>query len=198
MYGNMQVRLVFIATLFCAASRPASAVPVLWTLANVSFTAGSGGGTATGSFVFDADTNTYSAIDIVTTAFGSLPASHFVATHPLASAVTMVFLTGTPSNLTGVRLLLLQPSSALSNAGGTRTLAASAAEGTCTNSVCNNATQDVRTLASGGSLVGTPVATSVPALPVPALSMGATVAVGFLLAGVALLAMRRRGSGFAA
>src|SRR5258708_19781801 len=42
----------------------ASAAPVVWTLSGVTF---SDGGTASGSFIFDADTNTYSSINVTTT-----------------------------------------------------------------------------------------------------------------------------------
>jgi hypothetical protein len=41
----------------------ASADGVTWTLSGVTF---SGGGTASGTFVYDADTNTFSSVDIVT------------------------------------------------------------------------------------------------------------------------------------
>lgn len=47
------------------APAPAAAVPLLWSLDNVSF---AGGGTASGSFVFDAETNSYS--DVLVTAEG--------------------------------------------------------------------------------------------------------------------------------
>jgi hypothetical protein len=54
--------LIAIALMFTWGS--ASAIPVQWTLEDVVF---ADGGTASGSFVFDADTSTYSRTDIVTT-----------------------------------------------------------------------------------------------------------------------------------
>jgi hypothetical protein len=60
-----------VAALACAAVVAfspvnASATPVLWNL-NATVTGASASGTATGSFVYDADTNTYSSVAITTT-----------------------------------------------------------------------------------------------------------------------------------
>jgi hypothetical protein len=49
---------------------PAAAIPVTWELQNAVFTSGR---TATGSFVFDADTGVYSNINIDT---GPAPTNH--------------------------------------------------------------------------------------------------------------------------
>ncbi len=46
-----------------AMSSTAVAAPVKWTLVDVTF---SDGGTASGSFMYDADTNVFSAVDITT------------------------------------------------------------------------------------------------------------------------------------
>src|SRR5260370_9871267 len=67
----------------------ASASPVLWTLVGVAF---NDGGTASGSFVYDANTNTYSSINMTTTA-GSVRTSG--ATYHFVSG-------GIPANSSGV------------------------------------------------------------------------------------------------
>lgn len=53
-----------VAMAFLAGPMSARAVPLMWNLQGVTF---DDGGTATGSFVYDADTQTYSAINIQTT-----------------------------------------------------------------------------------------------------------------------------------
>ena len=56
--------LKMIAFVLLAGSMSVQAAPRVWTLQGVTF---DDGGTATGSFVYDIDTQTYSAIDIQTT-----------------------------------------------------------------------------------------------------------------------------------
>ena len=51
-------------------SAPASAIPITWNLQNVTF---NDGNTATGSYVYDADINQYSSINITTSAGNSSP-----------------------------------------------------------------------------------------------------------------------------
>jgi len=64
------MRLISIAVVLTALSLPASATPITWTLTGVIFTDGA---TATGSFVFDADTLTFSDIDVVFTPASGAP-----------------------------------------------------------------------------------------------------------------------------
>lgn len=52
----------------------AHATPITWTLAGVTF---DDGGTAAGSFVFDADTSSYTDVDITTTAGFASPGTQF-------------------------------------------------------------------------------------------------------------------------
>jgi hypothetical protein len=73
------MRRLILAAL-TALSLAASAAPVRWDLVGFAF---NDGGTASGSFVFDADTSTYSSIDIVTTPGSLLSGTHYGA---LASA----------------------------------------------------------------------------------------------------------------
>jgi PEP-CTERM motif len=69
----MKQGLLIMFALGCATLAHAGAIQ--WTLQNVTF---DDGGTASGTFFYDADTNTYSNIDIVTTA--GLPADSFTGT----------------------------------------------------------------------------------------------------------------------
>lgn len=104
-----------ILLLLCNA---AWAAPVRWTLSGVLLS--SPDGTASGSFVYDADTNTYSNVDITTTAFTILvdsvpvavPGNHYTA---VGSGTTGSYLLTTASGGALV-LLFAQP---LTNAGGT-------------------------------------------------------------------------------
>jgi hypothetical protein len=63
--------LVSIVALFSAS---ANATPVVWYLSGVTY---DDGGTASGSFTYDADTNTYSAISVSTTAGSSITTAKF-------------------------------------------------------------------------------------------------------------------------
>src|SRR5258708_17612531 len=93
----------------------ASAAPVVWTLSGVTF---SDGGTASGSFIFDADTNTYSSINVTTTT-GSVRtgASYSVQNGGGASSLGMVTLVS--ANLAGTPALALSFSASLTNTAGT-------------------------------------------------------------------------------
>lgn len=176
-------RLSLIAILFAVAS-PVFAVPVTWTLTGVTF---SDGGTAAGSFVYDADTNTFSSINISVTG-GSLPAVTYVTTHPLAVANFPSFLPTASGNLTGVRVIVLSVGSALTNAAGTIALVATLAEGPCDNATCSSAS-GVRSFAAGGSLVGTAAPTAIPAISTAVLTLAAV-----LLGAAGLRMMRRPGA----
>ncbi len=56
--------VAFVAACCLSLAAPVHAVPILWTISGASF---DDGGTLTGSFVYDADTDTYSSISITTT-----------------------------------------------------------------------------------------------------------------------------------
>ena len=86
----------------------AQATPIIWYLSNVTFT---GGGMASGSFTYDASTNTYSAINISTTG-GSLPATTYTA-DSIGLASGLALTEGLNRNW------LLAFSSPLTNGGGT-------------------------------------------------------------------------------
>jgi hypothetical protein len=93
-------------------SLTASAAPLLWTLEGVTF---AGGGTASGSFDFNADTNVYSNVDITTTTGGSVTGSTYLFTCgqdvPACTGVTpnsteALFLTTNAANQSGLPAIL--------------------------------------------------------------------------------------------
>lgn len=125
---------LFLALLFAASN--ATAIPVTWNLDDVVF---DDGGSATGSFTFDAGTGTFSSINITTSANGSLGASYGEQVG-VSSATTLDFLEigGVAGGVIGFSRLLLSLDSAMMDAGGTIGLALTpwAVEGVCTNESC--------------------------------------------------------------
>jgi hypothetical protein len=73
---------LFVAAL---SAQSASANPILWNLVGVTF---DDGGTASGSFVYDADTNTYSNISITTTAGSEFGGATYTLINDIADAPT--------------------------------------------------------------------------------------------------------------
>jgi hypothetical protein len=147
------------------------ASPIVWSLSGVAF---SDGGTATGSFTFDADTSAYSAIDIQT-AGGSIPGTLYLDTDTslpaLGAFIFIAFPVASPG--LGTQEFLLQFSSALTDAGGVDP-ASFGAEGPCVSAACDGFT-GLRNVTSG----------SVTAAPEPS-----SFALGLLGAAI-VLAMRR-------
>jgi hypothetical protein len=148
--------LVRFLIALCTVALAASAGPITWNLVGVTFV---DGGTATGSFVFDADTGTYSSIDIVTTAGFGYPAETFttVCTSPCkgetAGADDMLLLTSiTSADFTGMPgLAIFTPlRDPLSDAGGVIELTGGTAyEALCANSTCEGPTGVARHVESG-------------------------------------------------
>jgi hypothetical protein len=168
----------------------ASAAPIRWTLTNVTF---ADGATASGSFIYDANTNTYSAVSIATTTTATFTGQAYItAVTPESSAIFAVVVT-TGAFTTGTPDFFLLPVSSLTNAGGTLALTVGASpssdssEGQCANMACTApAVSPIRQVATG-SLVGAPVAATVPTLG----SVGLAI-LSVLLAASAFLLMRRR------
>jgi hypothetical protein len=166
--------------LFLVGSVPALAVPVTWTLSGVTF---NDGGVATGSFVYDVDTNQFSAINLVTTT-GSLVSGatfSFDCQSPCTgSAPTSVFdlyLTTPPSNnLTGTAALDLVFTPGLSNAGGTVTLQGT--QVTCSSATCSGGISAPIRVTTAGAAVSKSAAAI---MPTPTMSFFALLFLGLML-----------------
>src|SRR5579885_3048511 len=113
------LRCALIAIAKVSSVPSASAATILWTLQGVTF---GDGGKASGSFDYNADTNTFSSIDIVTTPGSSFPGATYLAIDPgkASSATSLAVVPNAGlADLTGTAVLDLFFSSALTNAGGT-------------------------------------------------------------------------------
>ena len=186
--NRLVLRSVFSAVLLLALlSLPsiASADSILWTLTGVTF---AGGGTASGSFDYNSATNTFSAIDIVTTSgtgFGGATYTTLSGAFAGFSTSTGLFLGPAGGNFTGTPLLVLFFDDPLFNAGGTVTDNLSTGdsagiEGTCDDATCTSQTAD-RSITAGE-------ATSTVAVVTPEPSALSLLGVAFagLLAAVAV------------
>ncbi len=97
----------------------AQAAPILWTLSGGTMIDGA---TAVGSFVYDADTNMFSQIDITTAGGSVFAGAHYVGQPPvpgLGLPDRLILVTSSvPINFFGTPALALYPSVGLTNAGG--------------------------------------------------------------------------------
>lgn len=169
----------------------AQAAPLQWTLKDVTF---DDGGTATGSFVYDADSDTYSNVQLSTTAGSVGGASDFrskcVTPHCINALPELIFVASSnQSDLTNVTYLDIEPSAPLSNTPGTVELAFGMST-TCGNAACSTNGPGLRAFFSG-QLVGVPYIAP-PAAPttVPTLNQWSLAGLSMLLAAWALLYRR--------
>lgn len=125
------------------------------------------GGTASGSFIFDADLNQYSNISIVTTNGSNRSGASYGIPNPDSPGNSSVLITVTEllNDLTGTPVLAASFDSNLTNAGGLVAVALGGFtfEGTCAGSRtfgCGNVTGPLRRLISGSvaSVVPVPAA----------------------------------------
>ena len=136
--GRGKVALRWIGAALCAGmlSQAAQAIPVTWVLSGITF---ADGGTASGTFVYDADANVFSAINIVTTPNPPLGATYGVATG-LGNMLFFDTIEGLPA--AGNDRLLFDLLSPLTNAGGAITINFASTlpdvEGTCTTNTCDS------------------------------------------------------------
>ncbi len=119
-------------------SVPANAAPVTWTLVDAAF---EDGGTASGTFTYDADTNVYSNIDIVTTA-GSIQSGaeyHLLPSLFAFSATRFGATPVPPPGLAGKTIFSITWANALTNNGGLVSIltGSPSAEGLCLNFNCS-------------------------------------------------------------
>ena len=146
--------LVFTLGFF---SLSAQAMSIQWTLKDALFDDGT---SLTGSFFFDADTNTYSSINILTLA-GTLTGRTYDTLTPIAQSATKLDLLfdAAAGGFTGDDRLLLLFVSALTNAGGTVDLSTAVGtrtrEGTCANATCSG-TLPTRFLTAGSVMTALP------------------------------------------
>jgi hypothetical protein len=139
----------------------ASADQVTWNLVNVTF---SDRGTASGSFVFDANTNTVSSVNITTTAGTSFVGATYTGEDPgfLPDATAMDVVTNPLlSDLTGTPDLFMSFQSALTDLGGTIALLTNGGESMCINPGCTLAGPKLRALATGEVVSSVPEPSSI-------------------------------------
>lgn len=158
------------------------AVPVTWTLSGVTF---ADGGTASGTFVYDADTGLYSSINITTTTGSARTgATYHFGTNIYAPEYSLMVTVGS-GNLTGTPALYLVFSSLLSNAGGTVPLVLGAdpdstsSEASCSDAICDTSAPVARQV-SAGAVTTNPVPTT-PAPPTWTLGLIGLAAVGLMM-----------------
>lgn len=182
-----------LAFSFLAISTYANAAPIQWTLQGTTF---DDGGTASGSFVYDADSDTYSNVQLKTTAGSVGAASEFrskcTTPHCNAALPELIFVAASnQSDLTNVPYLDIQPIAPLSNTPGTVDLEFGMST-TCSNAGCTGNGPALR-LFFGGQLVGTPYIAP-PAIPtsVPTMTHWGLAGLSMLLAATALLYRRRQ------
>jgi hypothetical protein len=153
---------VLVVLLTAIDSHQAEASLVQWTLSGVTF---NDGGTASGSFDYDADIQAVSGFDVTTTAGTALPGDHYLDLHgdqppypPSGFAVLDIL---DPANLTGSPFIALNFGSPLSNAGGVIPLVHGISEGFCLNVDCSFG--DYRRSIAAGAVVGVDAAVPEPA-----------------------------------
>jgi hypothetical protein len=205
MRANQTILAFFIVSL------TAGATPITWNLSGITF---AGGGTASGSFTFDADTGTqacstglspcgvFSNVNITTTTAGTVTGSTYthicgvdvpgcLGVSPDSSEV--LFLTSTSANQMGLPAIAffftgvgIFPPGGLSDAGGTWDVSnSSGLVGVVNEALCSNSTCSSPTTPSRLSNAGSVV--SVSAIPEPS----SALLLGVSLAGLALLRARR-------
>lgn len=165
-----------LATSIVSISSVSLATPVQWTLSDVAY---GDGGTASGSFIYDADSATFSAISIATTAGLDAPAAYYDTVLISESPYDLALTQSGALDLTGAPLLQLLFQAPLGNAGGAISLvdqfypAFSSSEGECLDAVCSSAGL-LRLMVDGGV-----TGTVVPLPPAVLLFSAAVAMMGF-------------------
>ncbi len=147
-------RLVLFSTVVILGIAANANAQSSWTVQPTAFT---DGGSVSGSFTYDASTNAFSNINLVTTSGSALPgATYTILFGDNNSELSLVTKTG---DLTGTPTLVLYFNSPLTNAGGT--VAFTAQEFTCYNAGCNSLTTPSRnTATNAGTVNGASIASA--------------------------------------
>lgn len=113
----MRFRLYKFLAALCLPWLSASAAPLLWTLSGVTF---NDSGTASGSFLYDADTNGFTSIDVTTTTGSIRSGAHYIAFTPSISSNgdALFFVTAISGDLTGTPFLIFDLASHMTDGGG--------------------------------------------------------------------------------
>jgi len=155
---------------------------ITWNLSGVTF---DDGGTASGSFVYDAATNTYSAIDVTTSAFGLRPPVTYTSFSDVALPSNTGFLFGPNSggDFTGASFLMWLFDSPLTDLGGTVQVSIpppiDSIEAICGDPGCSDSAASFRSV-SGGEVI------AAVATPEPSTFLLVSMGLIALLAGVAI------------
>ena len=176
----MRILSLVVATAASLFASAALADPVIWTLNGVTT---ANGFTVTGSFTYDANTNTYSAINITST--GGVGPFTAIAPAPASSAGTAVFIQ-TPAGA-GQNGIVFSTGNK-TNAGGTLTITTGGGAGglfTCTGA-CAGGSYTAGSHITAGTMVGA------PPVAVPTMSEWAMILFGLILASGAALYIQRR------
>jgi hypothetical protein len=156
--------LVSIPCMLVSGLPSADANTMTWSLTDVDF---GDGGTASGSFTFDATSGSFSAIDITTTPGTEFGGADYT-TFAFGNDLFLTAVTGSSSNLTGTPFLVLNFTSPLTDAGGTIPLGIGSfgsisVEGTCLVANCGSGV--VERFVTTGAVSAVPEPTPTPILP---------------------------------
>lgn len=153
----MRKTIIALFVVVIAYPAAANASPVVWTLQNATF---AGGGSASGSFTYDATTNQFSSINISTTATGAYTAQVFTFGNCCDNILLDTFASNA-ADQTGVHYLQIQFVNPLTNAGGTDPFfSGNDYEGVCANATCSTFSSVVSF--SSGSVTGSATTTPTP------------------------------------
>ena len=164
-------------SLFVLSAAHAAAGPITWNFTGT-FT---DGGSASGSFIFDAGLDTYSSVNINTTTNGPISGANYLVTEPqfTNTSTSVVFAPAVVANYTNTHILVLTFPTALTNAGGTISINAPfSGEGNCSASNCNGNNSVLRLFSSGSVTSGA----AVTATPEPSSIMMAGLGLAALAA----------------
>ena len=171
MYSGYVMPRLLAAVFSILVSSQAFATPIKWQLSGVQF---NDGGVASGSFIFDADTNTYSNVQISTTAGTASSGYDYGPTGIVfksGGGGGFDIVSAIQSDLTGVVALALRFSPALTDDGGSAMINYSlSGEFNCGSIACATGGGGVRSV-SGGSLTTVPIPASLALLGLGLIAM---------------------------